>query len=387
MATAAASPAPAIESIGTDWLSNTYAFIPGHGEPDHLAWCYDMASRLLPGEQWSEPRPSRNFRQMTKHPVGIVVQQGLIGVRAQDFKEVEAELASITWSGDFWGSLQAEEASTALQDLLDLEGYVRTTRWDIQTTVTHPVVDATQFADDVQAGRLFPVGFGRVMDYRERDQDRQTVGGVTTYFGGRQSDKRVRVYDKQIEDNRPDPTLRVEMQLRNEIAGGWIKTAAHAMLDAQAAGLSARMGEVSTVKRAMAQEFDLRDTSRWAGGQRPKNWARDAGRPDWWVQLIDMDAPPVPRPDRHRASLDRARQVVVEQYGRKLAAWAYAQVLQREVDMEDLAIEFWDDVLSCMDDDQWDALLSRMPAADSKWCRLQRKAWRNPLPPVERQLP
>lgn len=77
--------------------------------------------------------------------------------------------------------------------------------------------------------------------------------------------------------------------------------------------------EERSVKDALIQHADFRDTSKWAGRVRPTKWRQSAPQPKWWKEILDHRADPAQLSHRPEVSLKRTRAACNQQYGRKLA--------------------------------------------------------------------
>ena len=65
--------------------------------------------------------------------------------------------------------------------------------------------------------------------------------------------------------------------------------------------------EETTVKDALMQHADLKDTSMWAGRSKPRNWASQAPRPDWYAEMLSHTADPLQGLRDHIVGGDRPR--------------------------------------------------------------------------------
>ena len=66
------------------------------------------------------------------------------------------------------------------------------------------------------------------------------------------------------------------------------------------------------------QHADLKDTSAWAGRPKPRNWASEAPRPDWYAEMLSHTADPLAIAHKAELGWDQTVKAMVEQYGRKL---------------------------------------------------------------------
>jgi predicted MarR family transcription regulator len=84
--------------------------------------------------------------------------------------------------------------------------------------------------------------------------------------------------------------------------------------------------EELTVSAALDQHLDYRDTSRWAGGRKPKNWAQSAQRVQWWDDMLAKKGDALEIEYLRENTLDKTVDYMVEQYGRKFALWVVSRV-------------------------------------------------------------
>ena len=73
------------------------------------------------------------------------------------------------------------------------------------------------------------------------------------------------------------------------------------------------------MKQALKAHLDLRDTSKWAGKRKPKNWAQEAPELGWYERLLAVPHDRLKATHRPEATWQRAQEVMIEQYGRKCA--------------------------------------------------------------------
>jgi hypothetical protein len=65
------------------------------------------------------------------------------------------------------------------------------------------------------------------------------------------------------------------------------------------------------------QHADLKDTTAWAGRHKPRNWASEAPRPDWYAEMLSHTADPLTIAHKAELDWDRTMEACIEQYGRK----------------------------------------------------------------------
>ena len=97
--------------------------------------------------------------------------------------------------------------------------------------------------------------------------------------------------------------------------------------------------EELTVKQTLRQHLDLRDTSKWAGKKRPKNWAQDAPEVDWYAKLMDVAHDTLKPTHKQAATWERAQEVMIEQYGRKCAKQLMVKAWEQGIGFPEACLE------------------------------------------------
>ena len=129
-------------------------------------------------------------------------------------------------------------------------------------------------------------------------------------------------------------------------------------------------GEELTVSAALNQHLDYRDTSRWAGGRKPKNWAQSAKRVQWWDQMLSERGDPLAISYHRENTLDQSVDRMIEQYGRKFALWILHRAGEDGHAVTDLLIHTFARCVARTREEDVAALLEEMQPKDRQ--RVQR---------------
>lgn len=332
-----------------DWLSMTFKVPRGDYLDDLFALTRALADEIDPSGEWTPPRRSRHFAHQTRHPSGLQFQftppetpdSPRPAVSQPGFSGFQSGLASLEIGGSCLSSMLPADRGHLYEVLRDWPGRYHCTRLDLQATRLQFDPDVLEIIRKVEAGELWPKGFGRGMTYATRDLHGNICEAPTQYFGGRESDVRARIYDKGAERGWPVPAVRFELQLRGEPAEAHFRRLVDRTRIHPGDHFGVMTQEDRTVKDALGQHLDLRDTSRWAGEAKPKNWARSAPVPDWWQAMLD--GPPAELRIGRKAppDLKRSWDTCLDQYGRKLALEVLRRCAQDGELPEDVLEDFF----------------------------------------------
>lgn len=308
-----ASPEPQA-SCRTDFLSCTYAFKEEDQEEELFAYLNDVAESILPVGGWEGPTRAKHFERLYRHKSGITFEWTPLSSELST-----AGRASAGMSGSPFGALDAKERSDLLVDLRYMEGFKRCTRWDPQITVLDPERTVEQVCADVRDGNLWAARYGTQNAYGSLNQNGEWRSPPTQYFGSRDSNIRLRIYDHGAKQGWNRPSLRVECQLRKQAADDHFRRLTERCKAERDTPPILIAEEMRTVKDALAQHADLRDTSKWAGRPRPRKWRQEAPVPGWWERMLEHKHDPLALTHKQQVEWERSRQVGCEQYGRKMA--------------------------------------------------------------------
>lgn len=300
------------ESIRLDYFAGTFALHTDEHEDELTAYWYALGEQVLPTGEMPDVRKSRHYDKTLFHPSGISLE-----LSAKDSNKSTAGQALLTIPGAAWGSLDATERRDLIIDIGSWPGFLRCTRLDCQITVLNPLITIEELIEEVAKGRLWPLRYQSQNTYEQRDKDGLLIGPPTQYFGSAQSECRVRIYDHAAMHGWDTPSLRVENQIRKELADQHFQrlyTRCRGEREQEPLFVSQ---EELTVKDVLSQHADFRDTSRWEGRPKPRKWAQMAERPAWWAEMLSHTAEPLQRSYKPELAWDASANAMVDQYGRK----------------------------------------------------------------------
>ena len=329
-------------SCRTDSSAHTFKVHSNDHLQELFSYVLDLGEALVPCGGFLPVRKGKHFSQLYIHPTGLSFSCSRSALSHMSDKPVHNEnLAMVEIPGQAWGLLNAQERNSLIVDMYGWDGYFRTTRWDPQITILDPPVSVPEIVDDVQAGNLWAKGFAVQRPMLDKDLNGNYTGAPTQYFGSRQSDVMARIYDKAFKDKWSVPALRAELQLRGQAATNHFKRlATRCGTQTELEPLFVNAEEL-TVKDALAQHLDLRDTSRWAGRRKPKNWAKVAPKVKWWSEALDEAHDPIQVTFRAEQDLDKTVGHAAHQYGRKLFMHMAMRAAQLKVQPVMAMIEFY----------------------------------------------
>ena len=316
------------ESCRTDYSSHTFKNHTEEHEQEMHAYVYDLAEKVLPTGKPLDVTKATFFDVRYSHPSGIQWE-----ISARDSSKSTKGSGSLVIPGSCWGALNAPERRDLIVDIYQWPGYYRTTRWDAQLTVLDPPITIYEIIEEVAAGRLWAARINSQQSWERRDRDGLIIEPPTQYFGSPQSKVRVRIYDHGAKHDWQIPSLRVETQLRKETANQHFARLGSRCLSEIDADPLFVAEEARTVKDALMQHADLKDTSMWAGRRKPRNWAAEAPRPAWYAEMLQHTPDPLQIAHKAELDLNKTMRAKKEQYGRKGVLWAIVEAFNRDVDI------------------------------------------------------
>jgi hypothetical protein len=315
-------------SCRVDYLSLTYK-IPTDDSFDALfALALDIADQILPRVQWERVRAGRHFLYVWRHPSGVTLEASPPSVVGETGRKPRnSGIALVSLPGAVWGSLDAKHRSTLIAELGSFLGFYRCTRVDFQITCLEPAYRARDIAQMVEAGSLWPKGFGCGHLYGQRNHNGSFIGEPTQYFGGKQSRILARVYDKAAESDWPIPAVRHELKLTKEPAADHFRRLLRRCKEERSTPPLLVTAEERTTKDVLGQHLDYRDTSQWAGREKPRNWAQTAPKAGWWREMLDHEHSPLTVQYRPASTLVEAFRACTDQYSRKVSLFAVQRAI------------------------------------------------------------
>jgi len=275
-----------------------------------------------------------------------------------------AGVVAITYPGKFFEALDSSERAQLLLDTARQTGFYHCTRLDAQLTQVDPLMTAQAVIAEVAAGRLWVLGFRNERVYGNRDRDGNWISGCSQYFGGRESDRQVRCYDKAAEQGWDRPAVRHELQLRGDCARDRFIQLRGALQRQQGREPLLQTAEQDFVKMTLKQDLAYRDTSRWTGRPKPKNWAQVAVEPAWWTQAVGEARDSFAYSRRPKTSLDAAVEAFLDQYGPKVAAWILKQAINADETAQEPLQRLFLEMLNRTGDNLADRVFQELPGAE-----------------------
>ena len=306
-------------SCRTDFSVHSFKTPTTDSVEDLLGYLLGLGEALFPTRKPLEHRKGKHYTHLYIHPIGLrfsTCQSASSDSENLEHPNYGNSLVEIP--GQVWGLLDAKNRNHLIADIASWEGLYRTTRWDPQITILNPEQSAGEIVDAVQAGEMWCKGYGTQQPYADRNQHGELKGGATQYFGSKQANVRVRIYDKAAQSGWNIPALRVEAQLRHEPANQHFKRLGQRCIEQLDNAPLLTNAEDTTVKEALSQHADLRDTTKWAGKRKPKNWAQEAPKIRWWDSALDGAYNPLSVTYKPALELDKTIDHMVKQYGRKV---------------------------------------------------------------------
>ena len=351
-------------SCRTDYLSCTFKTHSQDQEDGLYAFVYSLAEWVLPVGGFLEPKKGRYFDRVYQHPSGISLE-----ITPVSSDRATRGMSLVNIPGAVWGALDDEERRDAIVDLRFMPGFVRCTRWDPQQTVLNPAMTIEQLVREVDAGMWWPTRFRSWSPYQQRDRDGGFVKSPTGYWGTPDSDVQLRIYDHGVQHDWSVPSLRIEAQIRKETADQHFRRLAdRCKSEGNETPLFIHQ-EATTVKDALTQHADIRDTSEWAGRPKPRKWAQKAPRAPWLVEMLDHKETPLKRQYAAELTWDRTMDAMVDQYGRKFFLWASREALVRKVSTAQVLDEFRTRCATKLQKGDDSLLASQVPAAAAEVAR------------------
>ena len=357
-------------SCRTDYSVHTFKTPKRESVEELYSYVYDLGEALFPTKRPLEVRKGRHYTHLYIHPIGL--RFSTCQSASSDSENVEhpnygSSLLEIP--GQVWGLLNAKHRNDLICDIGGWEGLYRTTRWDPEITILYPEMGAGELVDAVTAGDIWAKGYGVHEQVAPRNLHGALKGGATQYFGARQANSRIRVYDKAAESGWETPALRVEAQLRHELANQHFKRLYRRCNEQIDNAPLLTNAEDTTVKEALSQHADLRDTSKWRGKRKPKNWAQEAPKLRWWDDALEGAYSPISVSYRAQEDLEKSVEHCAHQYGRKLFKAALLRAHQTGMQPMLVFAEFFGRCGAYLKEEDLADLLRATPEKDHQWVR------------------
>ena len=346
-------------SCRLDWLSVSLFGATVTQQREQLSYFFSLLSAVSDGATWPEPSAAKFFQNAVSHEAGLSIKW-----TEPKCGKTNQGLISVDIRGTAFLALEREHRAALYLDIAEMEGFKQCTRLDAQRTVLNPSVSAEELHDRLVNGTHWVKSF---RDYRQMGpltSHNATAGASTVMWGAPESAVRARSYNKAAESGWDIPAVRHEVQLRRQPARDKFNALIE-QLQVEQAG-EATTAENAFVQSVLNQHMAYLDTSRLAKLTRkqwPKNWAQRCEKADWWdKEVVTGDPKEIKTVWRLQKKLDDSVAASDVQYGRILAKWVLAQVVNEEIDPEEaLLVRSGQWFLRLQDSDLTD-LLQLVPA-------------------------
>lgn len=320
MSTENTSDATAVPSCRIDTLTLTYRAPTVSVYDDICDLAYQVNSYVDGGRPLKFKGKGKHFTHVFSGG-GLVVLEGTPPVNS-DGSASEARNAgclALTLNGQFFAACDVTERQALLLQFSAQQGFYHCTRMDGQITIVNPEQSAEWIVSEVDDGALWAAGFQSQRVYGTKNRDGDFVSGATQYWGGLGSEITARSYNKGLEAGWSEPAVRHELQLRKTRARDrFIQLRGALQRQSEAAPLFLT-AEADFVKTMLSQDLDYRDTGKWRGKRKPKNWAQSAPTAGWWREATGCATDDFEYSRRPKSDLDQSDEARRAQYGRKEA--------------------------------------------------------------------
>lgn len=344
------------ESCRTDYGSFSYRVTKNPELRGFEVWIDDLARFLLPAGRWEGPHRGRHFTHVLNHDSGLTLE-----FTPPEDEARNSGIVVVTLPGQIWGALDAQNRCELITDVKCLPGYYRCTRWDAQMTVLNPPLLVGEFVDLVSQGVVWPVRYGVGNPWTKRNLHGDHVEPPTQYFGAKDSMVLARVYDHGAKWKWPVPSMRFEVQFRKTWADDHFRRLETQCGIAWKSDTGVEEVEQDLVKKALRQHLDLRDTSKWAGKKKPKNWAQSAPKLDWYDRLLNTTDDPLKASYKPATDVHRAREVMCGQYGPKTLLSVVAESWANNEDYDEVAMNLIGQMAQHLKPEHFDQLRDLVP--------------------------
>ena len=223
--------------------------------------------------------------------------------------------------GDWFDKADGETTADLIQ-LLDAYGLYRVTRIDLQQTVKTTKYLTPWWIRAFEAGHLRVIGKSYFEPRGKKAAYDDYPAGATIYHGSRTSERYARQYDRHKKTELGPPRRRDEIEIKGRSARDLWSELIQELHQGEQLGEPRGDRLWSFSKRSIRAYLPIRDTSRWAGKDLPKNWASMASEPTTWAALFDEEAKGIkPAPGRVTSMLKSYR-YATENFGAAVAVKA-----------------------------------------------------------------
>ena len=344
------------ESCQTDYLSVSFRLPTEDAQDELYAYCHDLAEKILPTGGFLEPTKGRYFQYIYKHRSGLSLETSPVSSKTST-----AGFALVNLPGEVWQALDASERRDLIIDLRSWPGFYRATRWDPQITVLNPEMRIERLIDEIADGRIWLPRFAESRVHEKRDRNGERIDSPTQYIGSTKSTVMLRCYDHGYRKKWDEPSLRIEAQLRKDVADQHFRRLAERCYTEQDADPLFVGQEMRTVKDALAQHADFRDTSQWVGRPKPRKWAQTAPPAPFWTEMLSHEPEPLTIGQKAELDWDQTMAALKDQYGRKFALWVARESCTKGKETAEVLHDFLIDCAGRLKRGDEDLLASQVP--------------------------
>ena len=323
-------------SCRLDWLSVSLFGSTVRRQREQLSYFFSLLSAVADGASWPEPSPAKFFNNSVSHEAGISIKWTEPGAQATN-----EGLISVDIRGTAFLSLEREHRKALYLDIAEMEGFKQCTRLDAQRTVITPTVSAEEIHDLLMANRLWVKSYKGFRQMGELTGANATSEASTVMWGSPTNAIRCRTYNKAAEAGWDVPAVRHEVQMRKQPARDKFNYLIEQLQVEQAE--EATTAENAFVQSVLNQHMAYLDTSRMAKLTRknwPKNWAQRCKNAEWWdSEVVTGDPKEIKTQWRLQKKLEDSVAASDAQYGRILAKWVLAQVINEDVSPEEALLD------------------------------------------------
>ena len=323
-------------SCRLDWLSVSLFGATIRQQREQLSYFFSLLSAVSDGASWAEPSPAKFFQNQVAHEAGVSIKWTEPGSG-----NTNEGLISVDIRGTAFLALEREHRKALYLDIAEMEGFKQCTRLDAQRTVLNPSMTAERLHEELLSSRLWVKGYQGFRQMGELTAGTAPSDASTVMWGAPTNAIRCRSYNKAAEASWDVPAVRHEVQMRKQPARDKFNFLVEQLQVEQAE--EATTAENAFVQSVLNQHMAYLDTSRLAKLTRknwPKNWAKRCAKADWWdAEVVTGDPKEIKTVWRLQKKLEDSVAASDAQYGRILAKWVLAQVINEDVSPEEALLD------------------------------------------------
>lgn len=231
--------------------------------------------------------------------------------------------------GQWFTSADGETQADFLQ-LLQAYGPLRCTRIDFQQTVRTDSLLTPWWIEQFEARNIRVLGRKHYEPRGRKDFEGGYPAGATLYHGTRTSERFARQYDKHLQAKEGEPRRRDEIEIKGQSCRDLWNELQIDLIECEQRGIPRGASLYAFSKRSIRAYLPIRDTSRWAGKDLPRNWAQMATEPLTWANLFEEDALTIKPREKAVTSLLKSYRYATTNFGAALTTQAVVRSLEFE---------------------------------------------------------